>query len=472
MSSWFTFSYREQKQVDSLARLSLTEEVLHPTNSLEFSLKTQALVNDALLSGSLESSSQSPPSDQHLSSLICHNLQKSVDISTLKDSAMLHLVKEHALQEAQSPKLLKPQMLKYPSKPNSALKCTQGWEYSSSTSPQTYSSLISTDQCQSPTSPDSSNLQLSLTQNLPLPLHLEKEVECQTNSSVFLQACFKPANETMLSQFSQLPPSDNVSSYAPHKCQKSAISDILNSSAPALIMSHQQGKHILQTALSPRHSDFQNIQTPKGPSSAISNSGVDWNPSLSRFLQPHRQLLSSSAAFTTSFMEKLSPISPEGPGTNVLINHPNSSLSKSIQVGENKKMFTQLFQSPRLTDFHKPQTLRTSLKATLTQSVDSSHGPSPSTSFQSLPPAVSISTKTKLSPTPSVLHHTKAKTLTPLSTKSFSQTQSGNTPLSVEQPSTDDEEPYFLPLGSTSSTKSEILQISPPLSLCLSGEYD
>ncbi|XP_060734606.1 zinc finger B-box domain-containing protein 1 [Tachysurus vachellii] len=76
---------KEQKQVDALARL-------HPTNSLEFSLKTQALVNDALLSGSLESSSQSPPSDQHLSSLICHNLQKSMDISSLKDSAMLHLI--------------------------------------------------------------------------------------------------------------------------------------------------------------------------------------------------------------------------------------------------------------------------------------------------------------------------------------------------------------------------------------------
>ncbi|MCI4379369.1 hypothetical protein PGIGA_G00227350 [Pangasianodon gigas] len=89
----------------------------------------------------------------------------------------------------------------------------------------------------------------------------------------------------------------------------------------------------------------------------------------------------------------------------------------------------------------------------------------------------------KLSPTPSELYHIRAKALTLPSTKSFSHTQSGNTPsqsqplselqkspLSAEQSSSDDEEPYFLPLGSSSSSeKSEILQSSPPLHLSLSN---
>ncbi|XP_026770094.3 zinc finger B-box domain-containing protein 1 [Pangasianodon hypophthalmus] len=294
------------------------EEVLLPTKPLDFSLKTQTLANETVLSGSVESFSQSPPSDQLPSSLTLHKLQKSVDSSTLTGSEMLNpeQYKEHAFQEAQSPELLNPHISRYPSKTTSTLKCTtQVRDSCSSTSlsSQSHSPLTSTSmQCQSPAFPVSSNQKLSLTH----PEHYQR-------------------------------------------------------------------------------------------------SSSTLNP----------------------------PFTPRSP-----------------------------------------------LKATSTQSLDSSffiqsHGPSPSTSIQCLSPAFSISSRLKLSPTPSELYHISAKALTPPSTKSFSHTQSGNTPsqsqplselqkspLSAEQSSSDDEEPYFLPLGSSSSSeKSEILQSSPPLHLSLSN---
>ncbi|XP_058242882.1 mucin-2 [Hemibagrus wyckioides] len=469
---------KESREVDALAMPSHAE-VLHPAKPLDYSLTTQTLADEEKLNASVESFPQSIPSEQLLPSLAYHNLHKSGDISTLKYSKTIEHCKEHALHEPQLPKLLKPQVSKYPSKSKSALNCTtQVSDSCSSTSPQTYSPLISTSvQCQQPAFPVSCSPQLSLTHpecyqmksntlNLTMPVQSEEVVECQKKSPGFSQRFFKSDNETMLIQFLQSPPLDKVSSLTPHECQKTATSAILNSSAPASVRSHHQGKHTLQ-----RHNDFHNPHSPKEPSSAISKSAVDWDPSLSHSLQPHCQLLSSSAAFDASFMPKLSPISPEDECTNVFAKLPNPSLCTSIQVEEDQKIFTQLFQSPRTTD-QKPQTPRSSLKATSTPSFDSSHGTSPSTSIQCLSPAVSISPRIKLSPAPSELYHIRAKTLTPSYTKSFSQAQSVNTPSQsqppLQQPSSDDEEPYFLPLGSSSSsTKSEILQISP--TLCLSS---
>ncbi|KAF4072042.1 hypothetical protein AMELA_G00269750 [Ameiurus melas] len=111
---------------DALAMPSQAEDVLHPTKPLDFSLKIQTLANETILSGPVDSFSESPPSDQLLLSLMFHKLQKSVDISTLTDSDILNTEqhKEHTFQEAQSPKLLKSQISRYPSKSKSTLKCT------------------------------------------------------------------------------------------------------------------------------------------------------------------------------------------------------------------------------------------------------------------------------------------------------------------------------------------------------------
>ncbi|XP_053479411.1 uncharacterized protein zbbx isoform X3 [Ictalurus furcatus] len=485
----FGVKQRNYKKVnqggDALAMPSQAEEeVFNPTKPLDFSLKIQTLDNETILSGSVESFSESPPSDQLLLSLTFHRLQKSVDISTLTDSDILNTeqYKEHTFQEAQSPKLLKPQISRYPSKSKSTLKCTtQVWDSCSSTSlsSQSHSPLVSTSiQSQTPAFPVLSNPKQSLTHsesyqtrsntlNPPLPSQSE-EVECQTKSLDFSQRCFKPANETMLSQFSQSPKSDKL--FTSHEGQKSDISAILHSSAPALITSHQQEEHTIQRTLLPRHNDFHKPQTLKEPSSPQYKSAVDWDSSVSLSLQPHSPLLSSSAAFPASFMPKLSPVPPEDQCTIVYAEVPKPPLCRTVQEEEDKNKFTQILKSPRLVDFQK-------LQATLTQSFDSSfyaqsHGPSPSTSIQCLSPALSISSRIKLSPTPSELDHIRAKALIPLSIKSSSQTQSGNTPSQFQPPSelkksplfSDNEEPCLLPLGSSSS-KSEILQSSYPIHL-------
>lgn len=480
------------------------EDILHPTMPLDSSLKTQILVDKTIMSGSGESFSQSPPSDQLLSSLPFHEFQKSVNIATLTGCEMLlntEQYKEHTLHEAQSPQFLKPHISRYSSKAESPLKgATQFWDSCSSTSiySQSHSPLISV-QCQSPAFPVSSNPNQSVTHpecfqtrsntlNHPLPSKSEEDIECQTKSLNLSQQYFKPANETMLSQFSQSPPSDKLSSFNSHECQKSDISAILNSSAPASITSYRQGEHTLQKATSPRHNDFNNPPTAKGPSSSQSKSVVDWDSSMSLSLQSHSPLRSSSTEFLASFMPELSPISPKDHCTVVHAKTPNPPLSRPIQAEDDKNMLTQYLQSPRLVDFHRTQTPRSPLKATSTQSLDSSlfpqfHDPSPSTLIQCSSPVFSISSRLKLSPTPSELYHIRAKALTPLSTKSSSQTQNGNTPsesqppselkkspLSAEHSSSDDEEPYILSLGS-SSAKSEILQSSPPLHLNSSSEY-
>lgn len=502
--SVFFFYHRGENQGGNVLAMPSQAEVWHPTKPLDFSLKTQILANETILSASLELFSQSPLSDQLLSSLTFHKVQKSLDISTLTGSEMLNTeqYKEHALQETQSPKLLKRKISRYPSKTKSTLKCTtQVLNSCSSTSvlSQSHSPFTSIlIQCQSTTFPVSSNPKLSLTHPEPyqtrsntlslhtLPSQSEEEVECRTVSLDFSQRCFKPANETMLSQSSQSPPSDKLSSFTSNKCQKSDRSAILNSSAPASTTSHQQGEQTLQRALSPRHNDFHKSQIPKGPQS---KSAVDRISSLSLSLQSHSPFLSSSAVFPASVMPKLSTISPEDQCNTVYAKVHNPLLSKAVQVEEDEKMLTQFLQSPRLVDFHKPQTPRSLLKTT-SSSLDSYffpqfHGPSPSTSSQCRSPAFSVYSRLKLSPTPSELCHIRDKALTPLSTKSSSQTQSGNTPsqsqppselmkspLSVEQSSSDDEEPYFLPLTlSSSSAKSEIMQSLPPVHLS-SSEYD
>ncbi|XP_047009181.2 zinc finger B-box domain-containing protein 1 isoform X2 [Ictalurus punctatus] len=487
----FGVKQRNYKKVnqggDALAMPSQAEEeVLNPTKPLDFSLKIQTLDNERILSGSVESFSESPPSDQLLLSLTFHRLQKSVAISTLTDSDILNTeqYKEHTFQEPQSPKLLKPQISRYPSKSKSTLKCTtQVWDSCSSISlsSQSHSPLISTSiQSQTPAFPVLSNPKQSLTHsesyqtrsntlNPPLPSQSE-EVECQTKSLDFSQRCFKPANETMLSQFSQSPKSDKLSSFTSHEGQKSDISAILNSSVPALITSHQQEEHTIQRTLLPRHNDFHKPQTLKEPSSPQYKSAVDWDSSMSLSLQSHSPLLSSSAAFPASFMPKLSPVSPEDQCTIVYAKVPKPLLCRTVQEEEDKNRFTQILKSPRLVDFQK-------LQATSTQSFDSSfyaqsHGPSPSTSIQCLSPALSISSRIKLSPMPSELDHIRAKALKPLSIKSSSQTQSDNTPSQFQPPSelqksplfSDNEEPCLLPLGSSSS-KSEILQSSYPIHL-------
>lgn len=485
--------------------LQAEEDILCPAKPLDFSLQTQTLVNETILSGSVESFSQSPPSEQ-LSSVHFHKVQKSVHISSLTCSDLLDTeqYKEHALQEAQSPKLLKPQISKYPLKTQTLKGTTQFWESCSSTSltSQSDSPLIDTlDHCQSPAFPISSNPKVNLTRsecyqtrtnplNPPLPSQSEDEFACQTKSLEFSQQGFKPANDTMLSHFSQSPLSDKLSSFTSNKCLKSDSSAILNDSAAALIMSHQQGEHTLQKVLSPRHSDLHKPQMAKIPSSPQSKSTVDWDSSLSLSLQSHSSSLSSLTAIPVSFMANQSPISPNDQCTTEYAKVPNQPLSRTVQAEEDKNMLTQFSQSPRL-DFNKPQTSRSSLNATSTQSLDfsfssQSHSPSPSTSIQCLSPAFSISFGLKLSPTPSELYHIRAKALTPLSTKSSSQTQSGNTssqsqprselqksPLSAEQSPSDDEETYFLPLGlSLSSGKSEILKSSPTLHLSSSSKYN
>lgn len=496
------FKYRVNQGGDALAMSSQAEEdILHPAMPLDFSLKTQTLGNETLLSGSLESFSQSSQSDQLLSSLPFHKLQKSISSLTRSELLNTEQCMEKALQK--SPKLLKPHISRYPPKTKSKLKgTTQFWDSCSSTSlsSQSDSPLIATS-VQSSAFPVSSDPTKSLTHpecyqigsNLlkpPMSSQSEEEVGSQKKLLSFPQQCFKPAKNTMLIQSSQSPQSDKVSSFPSHKCKKSDCSAIVNSSTPAL-MSHQQVEHTLQKALSPRHNDFHKSQMEKGPSSPLYKSAVDWDSSLPLSLQSHSPLLSSSTTFPASFTPKQSQIFPEDQCTTVYAKVPNPPLSRTIQAEEDKNKLTEVLQSPRLADFDKPQTLISSLNTTSTQSLDSSfhhqsHGPSPSISTQCISPTSSISSRLKLSITHSERYHIRAKTLTPLSSKSSSQTESDNTPsqpqppselqkspLSSEQSSSDDEDPYFLPLGSSSSSaKSEILQSSPPLHLSSSSEYN
>ncbi|XP_046721331.1 zinc finger B-box domain-containing protein 1 isoform X2 [Silurus meridionalis] len=465
---------------DKKVKQSGDEVQLHPTKPLDFLHKSQTLANETILSGSLELLSQSPPSEQILFS------------PTLTGSELLseEQNKEHELQGVQPPKYLKPQISKYPPKTKSTLKYkTEVWDSCSFTSisSQSHNSPLINMSIQSqslefdvPSNPKQSNQTRSNTPNPTLPSHSVEEVKCQTKPHNSSPSFFESANNTTLGQLIQSPPSDKLSSFTSNKSEKANISASIYSPLPVLITAHQQGE--LQKATSPRHNDFPKSQIPKRPSAPQSKAVVDWESSLS--MQSHSPLLSSSEAFSTSVMPKLSTISPEDQCATVYAEVPTSSLSKPVQVEEDEKMLTQSLHSPRHVDFHKPQTPRSPLKATSTQSIDStfspqSHSPLPLTSIECLSPAFSISSRTKLSPTPTELYHIKAKALTPLSTKSFSQTESGNTPsqsqppsefqkspLSAGQSSSDDEEPYFLPLGSSSFlAKSEVLRSSPPLHL-------
>ncbi|KAF5907885.1 zinc finger B-box domain-containing protein 1, partial [Clarias magur] len=90
-----------QREDDSAMVSQAKERFLNSTKPLI--QKSQILANEIILSGSKESSLQSQPSDQRLSSLTFHNFQKSVDTNTLIGSEMLitEQYKETTLQEAQ-----------------------------------------------------------------------------------------------------------------------------------------------------------------------------------------------------------------------------------------------------------------------------------------------------------------------------------------------------------------------------------
>lgn len=484
---------------DALAMpFQAVEDILHPPKPLDFFLKAQILGDETDLRGSVESYLQSPPSDQLSSSLTLHKLQQSENKSTFMGSERLKTkqFKNHLIQEVQLPKLHKPEISEYLPKTKSTLIATTHWDSCSSTSPSSQfdSPLV---QCQSPALPASFNSKLSRSHperyqtrvnplNSLLPSQSEEGRKNRTKS--FSQQGFKPANKLMENQISQSPPSDKHSSLMSHECKKLDCSAFLNSSAPALVTPHQQEEHTPQKALLPGHNNFYKTQMVEGPSSPQSKSAMDWDSSLSLSSQAHSPLL-SSLEIPASILPKQRPISPADQCSTTYAKVTDPPLSRPIQAKEDKGMLTQLSQSPRLAYFNKLQTPRSSLNTTAEQSLDStftpqSHGPSPSTSIQCLSPTFSISSKVKLSPTPSELYHIRAKALTPQSTKSSSQTQSGNTPsqsqppserqkspLSTEQPSSNDEEAYFL--GSSSSSEElESLKSSLPLCLSSSSEYN
>ncbi|XP_053355854.1 zinc finger B-box domain-containing protein 1 isoform X1 [Clarias gariepinus] len=209
-------------------------------------------------------------------------------------------------------------------------------------------------------------------------------------------------------------------------------------------------KSATATAHSQRPNEIQKPLMPKVPFLSQSKSAVDQDSSLFLSRQFHSPLSSTSAAFPASFMSKFNPQSP-GDQT-IVYEVPNS-----------------------------PSSLSTSTQSLDTFSFPQSQGPFPSTSFQCPLAGFSISSRVELSPTPSELYHIRSKSMTPWSTKSSSQSQSDNTPsqspepsellkspLSAEQSFSDDEKPYIVSLG-LSSSLTDILQSSPPLHLSLSN---